>query len=370
MTALRTGINLMWLRPGVVGGTEEYACRLLNALSTHASPDDIELVLFALKAFGTAHADIASRWPTAYAPVTGKNRFARVAAESTWLGSRARNSHVDVVHHLGGTLPANTRKPSVVALHDLQYLAYPENFSLVKLAFLRESVPRAMRRAAVVTTLTNSVRIELIDRFSLLPDRVIVVPYALDAPTTPPDFDAPREPLFVYPVITYPHKNHLMLLRAFAQVVAAHPEARLVLTGGEGPSEQSVRDEIVRLRLEQAVDRKGRILRSDVDDLLARAAAIVFPSRYEGFGLGLLEGMRAGCAAIASNVTALPDVAGGAAVLLDPDDIDAWAAAMISMLDDPVARAGWARRGYERSCDFTAAESADRAVAAYRLAST
>jgi alpha-1,3-rhamnosyl/mannosyltransferase len=147
-------------------------------------------------------------------------------------------------------------------------------------------------------------------------------------------------PFVLYPAITYPHKNHVMLIEAFALLRATHPDAVLVLTGGAGSCEPEVATAIERCGVGRSVRRLGRVSRSEVDGLFAAASAVAYPSRYEGFGLPVLEALGAGTPVVAADAASMPEVLGGAGQLVDPDDPEAWAAALGRVLDrDPTVQA-------------------------------
>lgn len=374
--AARVGVNLLWLVPGVVGGSEDYIVRLLRSFANEG-PRDLELVLFALRQFPTAHPDLAQHFRTVTAPIDGSNKPLRVAAESTWLAREVRRHRVDLVHHVGGRVPLVAPTRALVTIHDVQPLDMPHNFSAVKRMFLARALPRSARRAVLVTTPSEFVRRTVIDRLGVAPDRCQVV----SAPHRPRDEvvltrDTPSvaavldraTPFFVYPAITYRHKNHDTLLQAFAVLRRTHPDVTLVLTGGEGPEEPAVRARIGALGIADAVVRTGRVPRGDLDSLIDRAAALVFPSRYEGFGLPVLEAMAAGCPVIAADATSLPEVVDGAGTLVAPDDVDGWAAAMGAHLD--ASRDELAARGRHRAAMYTPAASVAALVASYRRALT
>jgi alpha-1,3-rhamnosyl/mannosyltransferase len=182
--------------------------------------------------------------------------------------------------------------------------------------------------------------------------------YAIDAP------------FFLYPAITYPHKNHLTLVRAFKGVVDRHPDALLVLTSGEAQMEEAVRAEVRRLGLESNVRRLGRVPRGDVDWLLQHAVAVTLPSRFEGFGMPALEAMALGCPVIASDNTAFPEVVGSAGLLLDPDDTEEWTKAMLALLEDADRRAALVAAGHTRIASFPWDESVARLLDVYRRAAS
>jgi alpha-1,3-rhamnosyl/mannosyltransferase len=205
------------------------------------------------------------------------------------------------------------------------------------------------------------------------PARLAVVPHGLptDFATAPFDERALRARyrvpgrFLLYPAATYPHKNHLVLLDALA-CLEHRPELRLVLSGAPAAGEESLRDAIEHRGLHDRVVRTGRVSAADRDALLRSADAVVFPSRYEGFGAPVLEAMAVGTPVLASAATALPEVVGPAGLLLDPDDAPAWADAIERVLDDPSLRTSLVEAGHDRARTFTAAHSAQALARAYR----
>ena len=380
----RLGVNLLWLRPGVVGGSEEYLVRQLLGLAELGEPVDV--TLFGLPSLRTAHPDLAAAFDIVEAPVSGASRPLRVAAEATWLAAQVRRRRLGLVHHGGGTVPARTGgAPVVLTVHDLQVLRFPEFFSPFKRAYLRASLPRAVRRAAVVCVPSAFVAGTVAEAYGVPAERLVVVPHGL--PDAAPGWGAAPAPaaapwpgsaatpeaelrrryalperFVVYPAITHPHKDHVTLLRALARV----SDLGAVLLGGAGRAEGDVVAEISRLGLGARVVRPGRIPDADRDGCYAAALALAFPSRYEGFGAPVLEAMALGCPVLAADATALPEVVGGAGVLLPAGDLDAWAAALRRMVDDPAERAALAAAGRRRAAGYTAAHSARALVSAYR----
>jgi alpha-1,3-rhamnosyl/mannosyltransferase len=375
---LRVGVNLLWLVPGVVGGSEEYSVRSLDALARLAQ-GHVAVTLFGNRTVFDAHPELAASFPTVVAPLSGRSRGRRVAVEATWLGRQARAEGLDLLHHMGGTMPVLRGTPGLVTIHDLQPFAFPEHFSVVKRAYLRATVPTSVRRAVAVIVLTEWTRADVVERIGIDPDRVLLVPPGLD-PMMPVDprvaLDVRRRyglddvPFFLYPTITYAHKNHLGLVRAFSRVAAADGRVKLVLTGGSADAEDAVRDEVARLALGDRVVRTGRIPGADLEALFSEARALAFPSLYEGFGIPVLEAMSRGVPVIASTAAALPEVVGDGGVLVDPADVDGWSDAMLRLLHDDAHRADLVARGSARAAGFTWEASAEALVGAYETASS
>jgi alpha-1,3-rhamnosyl/mannosyltransferase len=373
----RVGVNLLWLVPGAVGGSEEYTIRCLVALAECLTPT-VEVRLFALDRLAEAHPGLLDAFETVLLPMSGQRRAVRVAAESSWLATQSRRHRLDLLHHAGGVVPLVHTVPAVLTIHDLQPLVIPENFSRVKLAYLRAMLPRSARAARLVITPGEHSARSVIDLLGVPPDRVMTVSSGIEVqPDRHPDpaevervrraYGVPG-PYFVYPARTYPHKNHLMLLRAFADLLATHPDTSLVFTGGPGLAEASTVTEIARLGLTDRVKRLGRVPRADVDALIDGATALTFPSVFEGFGIPPLEAMAQGCPVIAANATALPDVVGGAGIVLDPYRPVDWTRSMIELLDQPARRAELRAAGLVRAAHFDWRRSGNALEQAYRRA--
>jgi alpha-1,3-rhamnosyl/mannosyltransferase len=367
---LHVGVNLLWLVPGMVGGSEEYTTRLIAAL-LDSPPDNLDITLFALRPFADAYPDLVEDVPTELCPLDGRLKAVRIAAEATWLAERARRRKIDLLHHAGGTTPPLRATPSIVTIHDLQPLLLPANFIRAKQAYLRWRLPASARHSRLITTLTEFTRTSIVEQLHVAREKVVIV-----APGYTPIFAEepegdPRKaydlngPFFLYPAITYPHKNHRVLVEAFAKVVRQHPDALLVLTHRPAESEQEMLDLIASLGIAASVRRLGHIDRGDLNWLYKNAVAMTFPSRFEGFGLPVLEAMGHGCPVLVANTTALPEVVGESGVLLSPDDPGAWAAAMIELLTDDARREWLVEAAIARTADFRWSSSAEQLVQAY-----
>ncbi|MEA2477423.1 MAG: hypothetical protein QOC87_1622 [Actinomycetota bacterium] len=375
----RIGINLLWLVPGVVGGSETYTTRLLQGLAERSN--ELDYTLFALPQFGAAYPELARTFKTVYAPLRGRSKGARViAGENSWLVLQAARNHIDLMHHAGGTMPLIRVSRPVLTIHDLQYLFYPEYFTRAKLAFLQTVMHRSAENARLILTPSEFTRRTVIERLEIDPTLVRVVPHGI-APSPAPDPGSAdirqrygiEGPFFLYPAATYPHKNHLVLVNGFARLLALHPDASLVLTGAKGWREWStaksmesrLAEEIRTLEIQDRVKRLGYVSYGDLDALYREATAVVFPSRFEGFGAPILEAWTRGCPVIAADATALPEVVGDCGRLVSPDNSDDWAQAMSELLEDEAERERYVKAGAARAREFSWLRSADILEAAY-----
>ncbi len=335
---VRVLANLCWLVPGDVGGSEEYASRLLAAVAD-AAPTGIEVEVAALRGTVTAHPELAA-FRCHEAGYGGRRRSVRVVLESTWLARRSAG--FDLVHHFGGRLPERSPTPATVAVHDIQSFDLPGNFSALKRRYLDRVVPRSVGRCRLVMTPSRWMADRVIDRFGVAPERVSVVPstYATthgggsraagnQDPGDRAAYDGKDRPFVLYPAVTHPHKNHDVLIAAHRLLRRRHRDMHLVLTGGAGRAHAHVTGLVDRA---PGVVHLGRVSSARLDRLISAAAAVAFPSRYEGFGLPVLEAMQVGTPVVVARATALPEVVGNAGTLVDPDDLDGWVRALSEVL--------------------------------------
>ncbi len=363
---MRVAVNLSFLLPGIVGGSEEYSVRLLRAVLDHHP--DVALDVVAHDALFRSHPELAANAARIAGPV--RVRPYRVLAESVLVPRHTRRA--DVTHHFGGRIPARATSPAVVTIHDIQPLDLPENFASTKAAFLRRALPATARRADLVCTPTRWVAERVIERLGVPEDRVRVIGPAVGRRPVASERDtiasiAGDRPLVLYPSVTHPHKNHRLLIEAMVRVHRHRPDALLVLTGGVGSAADEVASEIARVDPEGTFIRHlGRVEEGLLMGLLADADLVAFPSRYEGFGLPALEAMQAGTPVLAADAACLPEVVGDAGRLLPVDDAERWAVEIIDLLEDPDRRARMAAAGAVRAEAWAAADASARLVDAWR----
>jgi len=341
-------ISLLTLVPGVVGGSETYARELLQGLARVGTTAYRVLLPPAAR-------DAAVDLPTYVVEGYGGNRvlaMARAAADPRYTrliqGTR-------VVHYPLTVPIPRTRLAKVVTLHDVQHLDLPELFSRTERAYRAVAYNRTAKTADRVIVVSEFVRERAIERLRLDERRVVVTPLGVNHERFHPG-RAHREPFLLYPAKPWPHKNHVTLFDAFGALRRWRPNLRLVLTGGGTYT-----------HLPPGVEARGHVSRDEVAQLMQRAAALVFPSLYEGFGLPTLEAMASGCPVACSNTAALPEVVGEAARLFDPGDPESIVEAVQDVLGDP---GPWVQRGLTRARHFDWDETARRTEAVYLDASS
>jgi glycosyltransferase involved in cell wall biosynthesis len=358
------GLNLLYLLPGVVGGTETYASGLIHGFSNVGTADEFVVFLNQESADWPLPED--SRFRRVVCPVRAVSRTARYRYEQFRLPGEAVARGVGVLHSLGYVAPLHLQCPSVVTVHDVHHLAYGRLREWPRRVLLAQVVRRSVRRAAAVITDSRYMRDEVARAYDLSPERVDVVWLAANfrlQPAGPPDAGVAgrdiQEPyVMAFGGITS-NKNLERLLEAFRIARTRHGMShRLVIVGRVPPS--------IRLSDTEGAIATGYLDEPGLAGVLAGADALVFPSIYEGFGLPVLEAMAAGVPVVCSNATAVPEVAGDAAVYFDPLDVEDMASRVALVAGDERLRSDLASRGRARAASFSWERAARETLAIYR----
>ena len=280
-----------------------------------------------------------------------------------WPSAESVVGRVDVMHGTNFTLPPPRRGAGVVTVHDLAFVRYPDLVSAASLEY-RELVPRALTRAAAVLTPTQAVAAELVDTYSISPDRVHVTPLGVDdawfSATAARSSGLPEQYLLAVGT-QEPRKGLDVLLSAYRLLLADRIDVpRLVIAGGTGWGPMLG---TARLTADQVIT-LGYVARSTLRGLVAGASLLAFPSLYEGFGLPPLEAMAAGTPVVASDVPAVREVVGSHARLVPPRDPAALAGALQDVLAHPPSPDQRAA-ARERAASFTWRRCRETTMAAY-----
>jgi glycosyltransferase involved in cell wall biosynthesis len=282
---------------------------------------------------------------------------------------------VDVVH-FPMQVGFQTAVPTVFAPHDLQHLHFPEFFTKRHVAE-RESTYRALcERASVVTVMSTYGRDDLMARYGLAPDKILVVPgaatIAANAPLSATEVAETRERLrlpvdfALYPAKAWPHKNHVRLVAALRVLRDQGIDIPLVLTGSQSGREIPVMAEAATRGVDDLIHFVGFVTPQELTALYRMARIMVFPSLFEGWGLPILEAMTADLPLACSTATCLPAITAGAAELFDPTDIGAIAHATSLVWQDENLRKRLIADGRLRASQFSWDRSARMFRACYR----
>ncbi|MDQ4138464.1 MAG: glycosyltransferase [Actinomycetota bacterium] len=293
-----------------------------------------------------------------------ENRVGRVLYEQGALAPIVARVDVDALLSTCNTTPLLKRRPSVVVLQSLQYLHFPSQFGRVRAAYLRAMVARSLTAADAVITVSHWARSEAIRLFGLDPSRVFTVYHGVsDAVRGVATIDErperpalPGDAPYVLMVSSfYGFKNHRRLVRAFADVVASTGVPhRLVLVGGD--ADVAGRELAVLADSLGVGDRMvltGALSHEQVPAFVAHADAVVYPSLYETFGLPVLEALAMGRPVVTSDHGPMAEIAGGAARLVDAEDVESISKGLADVMLDERLRVELAEAGPRRAAEFT-----------------
>jgi glycosyltransferase involved in cell wall biosynthesis len=290
-------------------------------------------------------------------------------SEQIRLPMALSRERVDLLHEPHYTLPPATRCRAVVTIHDCIHLMFPQSLpNRLAYVYARSSIWMAARRADRVMTVSEASKRDILHFVDIPPDKISVIHNAIDErflrPTDEAQMDRVRQryqlndPFALYVGNIKPHKNVERLIDAFGRARAGGLEdLRLVIVGEDVSKYPGLRQAVHRHRLDKFVRFLGFQPHETLSSFYRLARVFVFPSLYEGFGLPPLEAMACGTPVVTSNVSSLPEVAGGAALLVDPHDSDAIAEAICKAVSDEDLRKTLIDKGTARARDFSWAQS-------------
>lgn len=287
----------------------------------------------------------------------------------SWTGK------LDLFHAPDFLLPPtrkNTR--TVLTVHDLSFVRAPETATDGLRGFLNDAVPRSVRRADHILADSAATKADLIALYGTRADKITVLLSGVEPRFKPitevKELAAVRAkyglgdgPLILSLGTIQPRKNYVRLVEAFSQL--PQPDTKLVIVGGKGWLSEPLYQRIDELQMTERVIMPGFADDQDLPALYSAASVFAFPSLYEGFGLPVLEAMACGTPVVASNVSSVPEVAGDAALLIDPYDVDQIRDNIVRLLSDETLRKDLALRGRSQVRQFTWDRAAQKLANVY-----
>jgi glycosyltransferase involved in cell wall biosynthesis len=299
----------------------------------------------------------------------------RIAWEQTILPRQLKALRPDLFHGLAYALPVGWPGPSVVTIYDLSFLRFPTAFKAANRIYLTATTRATARRARRILTISENARRDIV-RFLSVPEQRVDVTYPAAEeryrllPAEQVDAFRVARALpnaFIFAVGTLePRKNLVGLLHAYSRVKKPRPP--LYVAGGTGWRFSPIFDTVQSLQLQDDVHFLGFVAEDELPLWYNAARLFAFPSLYEGFGLPVLEAMACGTPVITSTAASLPEVAGQAAVLVAPQDIDLLAQEMERVLDDAKLRTEMRAAGRIQASRFSWRAMTDQTVASYARA--
>jgi len=382
---MRIVFEALGLIPGKTGGIETYVRNVVGEM-IRIEPEHEYLIAIGHEAIGEFRDTKANIQEFdadgRHTRLFRTHRYTRTLHQCWQLHKRLLGWQPDALHcMMSFPKPPWGARNMVVTLHDIGMIDLASFWTKARPGLAGMLFRAAARKASALITVSSFAAERIADHFAVSPDRLHVVYNGVDhacfrRPNAAesgklsgdvlqryglcPDF-------ILYPAHTHHHKNHRTLFRALRVLAEEHGlRPRLVLTGAPGHAHNAVMESIAAQRLTDQVLWLGRVPREDLVVLYQSAAAMVFPSLYEGFGLPLVEAMACGCPVACSTTTATVEIAGDAAVTFDPNSPEAIAQAIFSVLTNSALRGELVASGLCRARQFSWDNTARRTLDVYR----
>jgi glycosyltransferase involved in cell wall biosynthesis len=358
-------------------GVGNYVLELVRALGR--LDEDLHVHLCVRGPSRLRDLSLDARFRLLEAPFSHENHPLGDLWEDLVLPRRARSLGVDVLHGPAFLIPTRaTDAARVVTIHDLVAFTHPKTIPRKYALYMRWLIRRAVGATDRIITVSESVREDVIRRLKADPERVDCIRLGVSERFTPPDEEevarvrrahALHAPYLLFVGNLEPRKNLPGLVEAFRRVVARHDGPLDLAVAGQVAWKSDALLPAMRARdVSERVRALGYVPPEDLPALYAGAEVFVFPTFWEGFGLPVLEAMACGAPVVASRVASIPEVAGDAAVLVDPESPDSISEAILRVLTSPELRDGLRRQGRERAIAFTWEQTARATLTTYRAA--
>ncbi len=352
---MRIGVDLLFLLPGAVGGTETHAWHLINELVSHP---DLQVVLFTNRS--TVIPDtIRGQVEVVRLNLTGENRMIRLLQAQLVLPRVATRSGVALLHSMGGTCPLRALQPVVVTIHDANWSTV--DMSPAKRFGLAVMTRLSARAACYVATVSRFSGRELARWVGVPEHKLWLTPNGVGKDILGRCWDERQAEDFLFAVAGVGRsKNIETLVAAFHSIREQFPGLRLVIAGHTNQAVKKLAGQ------DSSVELRGFVPREELLTLYTRARIFVIPSLYEGFGIPLAEAMAIGVPSVAANAGALPEIAGGAAVLFDGQSREDLGRALTRVLRSAAVRQELSQRGRVQATRFSWEATAEATLSCYR----
>ena len=369
---MQVGLDLLYLVPGETGGRETYARELVPALLELAP--ELELVAFVNRNAGPGlAAELGDGVRAVIVPVSARSRAQWALGELALVSLAVSRTRIGLLHSMANFAPAWGPFRRVVTIHDLQYRAVPELLSWPARTATHSLVSLAARRADRVIAVSGAGGDEIVAGLGVERERIDVIPNGVrPAPPSPPTagvrerYGFGERSVILAVATNLPHKNLPALIQALA-LMDSERRPMLVMAG-HNTDGGALHEQAVAAGVAQDVRLLGGCSTQELDSLYALASCLVLPTLHEGFGLPVLEAMARSVPVVCSDIPALREVAGSAALYFDPHAPAEIAARISELVADTDLAKRMRDRGHARAADFSWSAAAAGTLASYRRA--
>ena len=349
-------------------GTWVYTASLLRAFDEMATGDDR---FYTVDFLPKPMAGLRNSEHLTYPVPTGM--LAKIVWPNLVLPRRAAGDGFDLVHattHYGTFMPCRYR--NVITIHDVTPILFPETHGRMQVCYHRHMLPSVLNQADAIITISECSKRDILRLYGISEEKIHVIYHGVSdhfstAPDARSDFVQGLPEHYILNIGTLEARKNLpRLLEAYAIARNKGLTHKLLIGGAKGWRLSNLAGIVAKHKLEQDAVFLGYVEDTDLPALYGRAEFFVYPSIYEGFGMPILEAMACGTPVITSNVSSMPEVAGDAALLVDPLDVDEIAAKMLELAGSTELRGRLREAGLARAGRFTWEETARRTLAVYQ----
>jgi len=299
----------------------------------------------------------------------------KVPWEQVWLPRHLRSLKADLLFSPSYSTPVLSPVKTVVTIHDITYEVNPKWFRPKERLKMRVLTRIAAGRANHIIAVSEATKKDLVNHYGVTPEKISVIHEASGEEFVPSSVDEKRirekyqlkGEFFLFVGSFFSRRNLPVLVEAFQNVVKGNSNAELLLVGQDRSYPPLGLDKLLAKKsLGERVKWVEYVPEADLVSLYNLATAFVYPSSYEGFGLPLLEAMACGTPVITGNSSSLPEVVGDSGILVDPENVEALASAMLQVLQNPSLRDNLAKRGMERAKHFSWRKAAKETLEVFR----
>lgn len=333
---MRIGINLLFLIPDKVGGTETYTRGLINGLLENDAKN--QYILFCNKENYSSFLKFKN-CEVVELPFYASNRILRLFYEQFLLPFYLKKHKIDVVYSLGYTAPFFPFCKSIVTIYDLNWYYHPEDFSKIEKLAWQFFVSNSARFGDKIITTSKSSKESLIKVLDIESSKISVIYGGVPELAKPGKKEILKKlginNKYLFTVVAaYPHKNLMTLLKAFKEISIKKPNLQLVVVGLGGRAEEDIKKFISENNLSKRVHILGWVNNTILSTLYKFAEVFIFPSKYEGFGFPIVEALYFKKPIVSSNAFSLKEVVGDAGILVNPINVDELSKSICKVLDN------------------------------------
>jgi len=352
------GINLLYLIPGIVGGTETYAKELIKSMLKQIDKSD-KIIIFCSRESENIFVE-SSGLKIVTLPFYSSNRISRIFAEQVLLPIYCAIHKINILLSLGYSQPLLVPCRSIVTIHDLNWYYHPEDFTKLALFFWKYLTILSAHRSNAIIAISESTKNSLISVLKIQQSKIKVIYHGMSEPTLNSNpgsstverkYALPKK--YILTLLShYSHKNLQTAVQAFIQVQSKTKDLHLVI-GGTGTDEARVeRQKYLSYLGNKNIHLLPFVEASDLATIYQNASIFVFPSAYEGFGLPVLEAMSHDVPVISSNAYSLTEVVGDGGILVNPYNVEEYVSSIDSILRNASLRKKYVLAGRKQVHKF------------------